>query len=235
MLVRTLKSYENSDKSLFITGNGSGGGGGFVEAHIDISTLACTELTIYVGEGGPCGNVRSTEEKMTSYGKRKGFSAGSKWLGGFGGEYSGVFIYENNTSDHRGIPLLIAGAGGGAGTKDGNPGGEVNTTSSCPNLMEQSNGEGGGEFSNPGISKGGKGGISYVNETFVREFVCLKGNGRHQGGIGTYRTMPVLDVADEDGIFPQHGQGGHTSDGACGCVEIGHPHYFSDTDPCDTS
>lgn len=202
-----------------------------MEIHVDISTLASEELTIYVGEGGPCGKLKATKEGMKPYGIRTGHSLGSKWLGGYGGEHSAVFRSKGQNRDEAKIPLLVAGGGGGAGTKDGDPGRGVDTVSS-PNDLMGSHGGGGGIFSSPGISRGGVGGRSYIDRAFVGQFVSFQGNGRQPGAGNTERMIPVQNTANMDGIDLKHGEGGNTAEGACGCVEIGLAQYFFDTDVC---
>ncbi len=206
-----------------------------MEAKIDILKLPTTTtgLTVVVGEGGPCGRNNIVSEERKEYGIRRGKSHGPKWLGGYGGGYSAIFVDKGNRGGREKL-LLLSGGGGGAGTKAGEPGREIASNELLiPYDLKEGYGEGGGEFLKPGISKGGVGGRSFVDRSFVEDVVCFPGKGTRSGVEDSGRLIPLIQHSDLNCHGFKHGEGGNLTQGAPGCIEIGLPQYFFDTDPSD--
>lgn len=204
-----------------------------MEGRVQVATLgsAKTELIICVGSGGHHGSIK---EQVDACGNRAGHSMGSKWAGGFGGEYSAVLRnsqqVECSSNTKVDPPLLIAGGGGGGGRRNGEPGG-VNLMP-LPELSA-GNGEGGGQFLYPGISRGGIGGKSYIDNQYVQKVTLFPGEQRQPGGYKLQCITSVVNRIADNSITSLHGEGGKDRKGICGCVEIGLPQYFKNIRKCD--
>jgi len=183
-----------------ITSQAAGGDGGFVKATLNVSSIS--SLKIVVGQGGRKGTRTFSGYAWGGGGQGAGGN-NAAFNPGSGGGLSGIFVNDanitmradnNNFINTAATPIIIAGAGGGAGNRDlenihifagGNGGSNIGNDGSTNDTYTQ-NGKGGTQIG------GGAGGDGYgfnggnVGDKFSGGSITLTGQYGGGGGAGWY-------------------------------------------------